>query len=118
MAKPWCGIRTFSTRFVSESLHVNAEIESVALPELLEAEAALAEILAKTEAILGAVAQEEARETAEAARAEAEEDREDAEEARAAEFAAMKQEVASGELRGRDLHSERERGRHIVLDER
>ena len=85
---------------VSESLHVNAEIESVALPELLEAEAALAEILAKTEAILGAVAQEEARETAEAARAEAEEDREDAEEARAAEFAAMKQEVASGELRG------------------
>ena len=28
---------------VSESLHVNAEIESVALPELLEAEAALAD---------------------------------------------------------------------------
>ena len=63
---------------VSESLHVNAEIEPVMLPELLEAEAALAEILAETEAILGAVEQEEVRQAAEIARAEAEEAREEA----------------------------------------
>ena len=85
---------------VSESLHVNAEIESVALPELLEAEAALAEILAETEAILGAVAQEEARETAEAARVAAEQGRVAAEEARAEAFEQFEQNLADGEYDG------------------
>ena len=85
---------------VSESLHVNAEIESVALPELLEAEAALAEILAETEAILGAVAQEEARETAEAARVAAEQGRVAAEEERAEAFEQFEQNLADGEYDG------------------
>ena len=85
---------------VSESLHVNAEIESVALPELLEAEAALAEILAETEAILGAVAQEEARETAEAARVAAEQGRVAAEEERAEAFEQFEQNLAGGEYNG------------------
>ena len=85
---------------VSESLHVNAEIESVALPELLEAEAALAEILAETEAILGAVAQEEARETAEAARVAAEQGRVAAEEAREEAFEQFEQNLADGEYDG------------------
>ena len=85
---------------VSESLHVNAEIESVALPELLEAEAALAKILAETEAILGAVAQEEARETAEAARVAAEQGRVAAEEAREEAFEQFEQNLADGEYDG------------------
>ena len=85
---------------VSESLHVNAEIESVALPELLEAEAALAEILAETEAILGAVEQEEARETAEAARVTAEQGRVAAEEAREEAFEQFEQNLADGEYDG------------------
>lgn len=85
---------------VSESLHVNAEIESVMLPELLEAEAALAEILAETEAILGAVAQEEARETAEAARVTAEQGRVAAEEAREEAFEQFEQNLAGGEYNG------------------
>ena len=85
---------------VSESLHVNAEIEPVMLPELLEAEAALAEILAETEAILGAVAQEEARETAEAARVAAEQGRVAAEEERAEAFEQFEQNLADGEYDG------------------
>ena len=78
---------------VSESLHVNAEIEPVMLPELLEAEAALAEILAETEAILGAVEQEEVRQAAEIARVAAEEAREEA-------FDQFEQNLADGEYNG------------------
>ena len=56
---------------VRDSLSVNEDIEPVMLPELLEAEAALQAAIAKTEDILDAVEQEEARETAEAARSRA-----------------------------------------------
>ena len=92
---------------VSESLHVNAEIEPVMLPELLEAEAALQAAIAKTDDILDAVDQEEARETAEAARVTAEQGRVTAEqgrvaaeEAREEAFNQFEQNLAGGEYNG------------------
>ena len=85
---------------VRDSLSVNAEIEPVMLPELLEAEAALQAAIAKTEDILDAVEQEEARETAEAARVTAEQGRVAAEEAREEAFEQFEQNLAGGEYNG------------------
>lgn len=67
---------------VRDSLSVNEDIEPVMLPELLEAEAALQAAIAKTDDILDAIDQEEARETAEAARVAAEQGRVSAEQGR------------------------------------
>ena len=92
---------------VRDSLSVNEEIEPVMLPELLEAEAALQAAIAKTEDILDAVEQEEARETAEAARVTAEQGRVTAEqgrvaaeEAREEAFEQFEQNLAGGEYNG------------------
>ena len=85
---------------VRDSLSVNAEIEPVMLPELLEAEAALQAAIAKTEDILDAIDQEEARETAEAARVTAEQGRVAAEEAREEAFEQFEQNLAGGEYNG------------------
>ena len=85
---------------VRDSLSVNEEIEPVMLPELLEAEAALQAAIAKTEDILDAVDQEEARETAEAARVAAEQGRVAAEEERAEAFEQFEQNLAGGEYNG------------------
>ena len=85
---------------VRDSLSVNEDIEPVMLPELLEAEAALQEAIAKTEDILDAVEQEEARETAEAARVAAEQGRVAAEEERAEAFEQFEQNLADGEYNG------------------
>ena len=81
---------------VRDSLSVNEDIEPVMLPELLEAEAALQAAIAKTEDILDAVEQEEARETAEAARVAAEQGRVAAEEERAEAFEQFEQNLADG----------------------
>ena len=85
---------------VRDSLSVNEDIEPVMLPELLEAEAALQAAIAKTEDILDAVEQEEARETAEAARVAAEQGRVAAEEAREEAFEQFEQNLAGGEYNG------------------
>ena len=85
---------------VRDSLSVNEDIEPVMLPELLEAEAALQAAIAKTEDILDAVEQEEARETAEAARVTAEQGRVAAEEAREEAFEQFEQNLAGGEYNG------------------
>ena len=85
---------------VRDSLSVNEDIEPVMLPELLEAEAALQAAIAKTEDILDAVEQEEARETAEAARVAAEQGRVAAEEERAEAFEQFEQNLAGGEYNG------------------
>ena len=85
---------------IFESLGVNKEIEQEMLPELLEAEAALQAAIAKTEDILDAVEQEEARETAEAARVAAEQGRVAAEEERADAFEQFEQNLADGEYDG------------------
>lgn len=85
---------------VRDSLSVNEDIEPVMLPELLEAEAALQAAIAKTEDILDAVEQEEARETAEAARVAAEQGRVAAEEAREEAFEQFEQNLADGEYNG------------------
>ena len=92
---------------VRDSLSVNEEIEPVMLPELLEAEAALQAAIAKTDDILDAVDQEEARETAEAARVTAEQGRVTAEqgrvaaeEAREEAFNQFEQNLAGGEYNG------------------
>lgn len=85
---------------VRDSLSVNEYIEPVMLPELLEAEAALQAAIAKTEDILDAVEQEEARETAEAARVTAEQGRVAAEEAREEAFEQFEQNLADGEYNG------------------
>ena len=85
---------------VRDSLSVNEDIEPVMLPELLEAEAALQAAIAKTEDILDAIDQEEARETAEAARVTAEQGRVAAEEAREEAFEQFEQNLAGGEYDG------------------
>ena len=85
---------------VRDSLSVNEDIEPVMLPELLEAEAALQAAIAKTEDILDAIDQEEARETAEAARVTAEQGRVAAEEAREEAFEQFEQNLAGGEYNG------------------
>lgn len=92
---------------IFESLSVNSEIEQVMLPELLEAEAALQAAIAKTDDILDAIDQEEARETAEAARVTAEQGRVTAEqgrvaaeEAREEAFEQFEQNLADGEYNG------------------
>lgn len=92
---------------VRDSLSVNEEIEPVMLPELLEAEAALQAAIAKTDDILDAIDQEEARETAEAARVAAEQGRVTAEqgrvaaeEAREEAFNQFEQNLADGEYNG------------------
>lgn len=85
---------------VRDSLSVNEDIEPVMLPELLEAEAALQAAIAKTEDILDAVEQEEARETAEAARVAAEQGRVQAEQERADAFEQFEQNLAGGEYDG------------------
>ena len=92
---------------VRDSLSVNEEIEPVMLPELLEAEAALQAAIAKTDDILDAIDQEEARETAEAARVTAEQGRVTAEqgrvaaeEERAEAFEQFEQNLADGEYDG------------------
>lgn len=85
---------------VRDSLSVNEEIEPVMLPELLEAEAALQAAIAKTDDILDAIDQEEARETAEAARVAAEQGRVAAEEERAEAFEQFEQNLAGGEYNG------------------
>lgn len=92
---------------VRDSLSVNEEIEPVMLPELLEAEAALQAAIAKTDDILDAIDQEEARETAEAARVTAEQGRVTAEqgrvaaeEAREEAFEQFEQNLADGEYNG------------------
>ena len=81
---------------IFESLSVNSEIEPVMLPELLEAEAALQAAIAKTEDILDAIDQEEARETAEAARVTAEQGRVTAEQGR---VSAEKERVSAEQAR-------------------
>jgi hypothetical protein len=78
---------------VRDSLSVNEDIEPVMLPELLEAEAALQAAIAKTEDILDAVEQEEARVAAEQGRVAAEEAREEA-------FEQFEQNLADGEYNG------------------
>ena len=85
---------------IFESLGINKEIEQEMLPELLEVEAALQAAIAKTEDILDAVEQEEARETAEAARVAAEQGRVAAEEAREEAFEQFEQNLADGEYDG------------------